>query len=325
MQISCNDNTRTANTRVFCLHGDNSLSHTRRAVVLAGGGFAASAWELGLIAGMADAGLDLRDADLFVGTSSGSRVALHLASGDAHDDAFQRRVQGGMRTSIQTGMQTDPPASARPPVFDLAGLREGVVRAKQAGGSPTEILRRIGSLTLAAAPATNCSSPREIVAAQLPMVTWPEKRVLIATVNADTGERRAFHRDSGIDLADAVIASTASLGAAPVLFQGEHYIDGGYYCTDNADLATGFNRVMVLALKRPPEIPSMSVSSLEETVKILQDNGALVEVIQPDEPALAAFAAAGGVPNPGISAPAARAGRSQGGHIVSERISSFWR
>lgn len=31
------------------------------------------------------------------------------------------------------------------------------------------------------------------------METWPEKRVLIATVNADTGERRAFDRDSGID------------------------------------------------------------------------------------------------------------------------------
>ena len=157
------------------------------------------------------------------------------------------------------------------------------------------------------------------------METWPEKRVLIATVNADTGERRAFDRDSGIDLVEAVIASTASLGAPPTLFQDEHYIDGGFYSTDNADLATGFDRVMILALKRPPEIPSMSVVSLDETVKTLQDNGALVEVIQPDETTLAALAAAGGVLNPAISAPAARAGRLQGGRIVSERISSFWR
>src|SRR4051812_32422473 len=65
--------------------------------------------------------------------------------------------------------------------------------------------------------------------------------------------------------------------------------------------------------------------SLDETVKTLQDNGALVEVIQPDETTLAALAAAGGVLNPAISAPAARAGRLQGGRIVSERISSFWR
>jgi NTE family protein len=155
------------------------------------------------------------------------------------------------------------------------------------------------------------------------METWPEKRVLIATVNADTGERRAFDRDSGIDLVDAVIASTASLGAPPTLFQGEHYIDGRFYSTDNADLAIDFDRVMILALKRPPEIPSMSVASLDETVKTLQDNGALVEVIQPDETTLEALAAAGGVLNSAISAPAARAGRLQGGRIVSERISSF--
>ena len=65
---------------------------------------------------------------------------------------------------------------------------------------------------LAAASGTSGPSRREIVAAQLPMVTWPEKRVLIVTVNAETGERRAFDSDSGIDLVDAVIASTAFFG-----------------------------------------------------------------------------------------------------------------
>ena len=41
----------------------------------AGGGLAASAWELGLITGMADAGLDVRNADRFVGTSAGALFA----------------------------------------------------------------------------------------------------------------------------------------------------------------------------------------------------------------------------------------------------------
>ena len=82
------------------------------------------------------------------------------------------------------------------------------------------------------------------------------------------------------DLVDAVIASTASFGWPPTLFQGEHYIDGGFYSTNNADLATGFGRVMILAMKPPPgvPIPSMSLVTLEETVKTLRDNGALVEV-----------------------------------------------
>ena len=286
----------------------------RRALVLAGGGYAASAWEIGLITGMADTGLDVRNADLFVGTSSGSRVALHLASGVAHEDAFQRRLQPG------------PPSSERPSVVDWVRLRDGVARAKQAGGSSAEILRRIGSLAVAAASGRNGSSRRQIVAAQLPMETWPEKKVLIVTVNADTGERRAFDSDSGIDLVDAVIASTASFGWPPTLFQGEHYVDGGFYSSNNADLATGFDRVMILALKPPPgvPIPSMSLVSLDETVKTLQDSGTLVELIQPDENTLAALAAAGGVMNPAISEPAARAGRAQGRSVVNERISSFW-
>jgi NTE family protein len=115
------------------------------------------------------------------------------------------------------------------------------------------------------------------------------------------------------------------VGTPRPVFSRRALFDGGYYSTDSADLATGFDRVMILALKRPPEIPSMSVVSLDETVKTLQDKGALVEVIQPDETTLAALAAAGGVLNPAISAPAARAGRLQGGRIVSERISSYWR
>lgn len=282
-------------------------------MVLAGGGYAASAWELGVITGMAEKGLDIRNADLFVGTSSGSRIALHLASGDAHEAAFERRLQ------------PLPPPFGRSAVVDWVSLHKGIATAKQAGGSKTQILRRIGSLALAAAPGSSGPGRRETVAAQLPVTTWPEKPLLIAAVNADTGERRAFGRDSGIDVVDAVIASTASFGALPVLFQGEHYIDGGFYCTDNADLATGFDRVMILALKRPAEIPSMSVATLEETVKTLQDNNAQVEVIQPDETTLSAFAAAGGLMNPAISAPAARAGRLQGGRVVSERMLSFWR
>jgi NTE family protein len=283
-------------------------------LVLAGGGYAASAWEIGIITGMADGGLDVRNTDLFVGTSSGSRVALHLASGVAHEPAFQRRLQ------------PEPPSSERPPVVDWVGLRDSVARVKQAGGNPTEILQRIGSLAVAAASGRSGSSRREIVAAQLPVETWPGKRVLIAAVNAETGERRAFDSDSGIDLVDAVIASTASFGWPPTLFQGEHYIDGGFHSTNNADLATGFDQVMILALEPPPgvPIPSMSLVSLDETVKTLQDNGALVEVIHPDENTLAALAAAGGVMNPAISAPAAMAGRVQGRSIVTERISSFW-
>jgi NTE family protein len=68
------------------------ISGIKRALVLGGGGFAASAWEIGLITGMAEAGIDVRDAGLLVGTSAGARVALHLASGVALEELFQRQI-----------------------------------------------------------------------------------------------------------------------------------------------------------------------------------------------------------------------------------------
>ena len=52
-----------------------------RALVLAGGGAAGNAWELGLIAGLADAGVDLTAADVIIGTSAGSTVAAQITSG----------------------------------------------------------------------------------------------------------------------------------------------------------------------------------------------------------------------------------------------------
>jgi NTE family protein len=52
-----------------------------RALVLGGGGVTGVAWEIGLLAGLAEAGVDLRDADLVVGTSAGASVAAQITSG----------------------------------------------------------------------------------------------------------------------------------------------------------------------------------------------------------------------------------------------------
>ncbi|MDB4912395.1 MAG: patatin-like phospholipase family protein, partial [Gemmatimonadetes bacterium] len=198
-------------------------------------------------------------------------------------------------------------------------------RARTDGGSPAEILRRVGALALAAAGGRTGADRREIVAGQLPVETWPEQRVLIPAVSAETGERRVFDRDSGLDVVDAVIATTASFGMPLLFFQGEHYFDGGYYSSDNADLAAGYDRVLILSLIRPPGVPFVPLISREESVTTLRISGSLVEVILPDENTLAAFAAAGSAMNPSISATAARAGRMQGSKSVNERLLSFWR
>lgn len=282
----------------------------KRALVLAGGGYVASSWEIGLVTGMADAGLDVRNADLFVGTSAGARVALDLASGQPLEDFYQRRAG------------PDGPRLESPPRIDWARLRTDLDMVKQVGGGPSEILRRYGALALASAAGTG-SDRRPIVAAQLPVQDWPEQRILIPAVNAETGERRAFDRESGIDVVDAIIATTASFGSPPMLFDGHHYIDGGYHSGDNADLATGFERVLILSLRAPPE--AMRLVSLESSVEALRSAGAIVEVIHPDEATMAALVATGGQMNPASGRPAAVAGRLQGQRALSERITSLWR
>ncbi len=53
----------------------------KRALVLGGGGAVGVAWESGLLAGLAEAGLDLSGADFILGTSAGSVVGSQLAMG----------------------------------------------------------------------------------------------------------------------------------------------------------------------------------------------------------------------------------------------------
>jgi hypothetical protein len=51
-----------------------------RALVLGGGGAAGNAWLIGVIAGLFDAGLDVTEADLIIGTSAGSTAAAQITS-----------------------------------------------------------------------------------------------------------------------------------------------------------------------------------------------------------------------------------------------------
>jgi NTE family protein len=232
-----------------------------------------------------------------------------VASGVALEELFQRQLG------------PSPRAAEPPPLVDWVKLRNDLARAKEAGGDTTALLRGIGSLALAAA-GTKGADRRQIVAEQLQLQSWPEQRLLIAAVNAETGERHAFDRTSGIDLVDAVIASTAFFGWPPASFQGNHYIDGGFYSSDNADLAAGFGRVLILALR--PGNASLAVVSLEAAVTKLREGGAQVDVINPDEETLAAFASVGSVMSPAVCGPAAKAGRKQGRRLVDEGVSSVW-
>lgn len=281
-----------------------------RALVLGAGGHAAIAWEIGVIVGLSDVGVDVRTADLFVGTSAGSVVAAQLNAGLSLEELFLRQTDATLQASEPT-----------PPV-DFQRWRAELLRAKQAGGSAPEFLRQVGMLR-STVPATAEFDRRRIIASRLPVHTWPQKKLLIAAVDVQSGARKVFDTGSNVELIDAVTASCAVAGIWPaVSIQGRPYIDGGFYSIDNADLAANVRGVLILTF--PTRVPPLCVITLEQALETLLRGGSTVEVVHPDEASEAAFASVGGnFLDPTIRRSAALAGREQG-RALAGRLVSFW-
>ncbi|MBI2723991.1 MAG: patatin-like phospholipase family protein, partial [Chloroflexi bacterium] len=70
----------------------------KRALVLGGGGAVGIAWETGVVAGLLDEGIDVRIADLVVGTSAGSVVGTSLALGRDPRDLLQQAARASNGT-----------------------------------------------------------------------------------------------------------------------------------------------------------------------------------------------------------------------------------
>ncbi len=99
-------------------------------------------------------------------------------------------------------------------------------------------------------------------------------------------------------------------------------MDGATYSLDNADLAGGCDRVLVLTLR--PGVPALSSVSLDDGMKKLAMTGARAESFLPDNATEKAFASVhGNVMDPAVCEVAARAGRAQGRAIAPE-VAAFW-
>ena len=148
--------------------------------------------------------------------------------------------------------------------------------------------------------------------------------MILVAVDAHTGQLVAFDRDSGVDLVDAVTASTALPGFAPTHnINGTRYINGGVRSAENADLASGYANVVVLSpfgggaghhRRSPGQFEGLRQyspgSDLESQVEGLRKQGSRVEVITPDADSLAAMGT--NQMDPATRIPAARAGFAQG-------------
>jgi NTE family protein len=182
---------------------------------------------------------------------------------------------------------------------------------------------RMGAWALETDAASHSSAQtqwRATVAARLPSQLWPQRRMLITAVDAHTGEPVVFDRHSGVDLVDAVAASCASGFAYSI--GDSRYIDGGYRRNENADLAAGYARVLVLSpfggRSRHPLDWGMHLAT---QVDELRARGSRVETIFPDSNFRDAFGV--NVMDPSTRPPAARAGYDQG-RALAEQLTEFW-
>src|ERR1700692_35563 len=234
------------------------------ALVLGGGGAAGNAWEIGVIAGLAQAGLDMTEvADLVVGTSAGATAAAQLRSGIPAGEL--------LASVLSPPVQPVGPNRERPPSLPMATVFERMRAIGAAAISAADLQRAMGEFGLESDSilGPGAEQRRAMVAARLPRREWPERPMIVVAVNAHTGELAAFDRESGVELVDAVTASSALPGLVPtVSINGARYIDGGVRSPDNADLASGYANVVVLSplggrgadragqfegLRRPPE------------------------------------------------------------------------
>ena len=123
---------------------------------------------------------------------------------------------------------------------------------------------------------------RDIVAARIRTRHWPQQPVLITAVDAQTGEPVVFHRHSGIDLVDAVAASTSAM--TPYRIGENRYLNGGYRRSENADLAAGCERVLVLSpFGGRSRMPVGWGMDLATQVDELRAGGSRVQAVFPDD------------------------------------------
>ena len=263
-----------------------------KALVLGGGGITGIAWEIGILAGLAEQGIDLTDADVVIGTSAGSVVGVDVRSGASMAELYE--------------IQTRPPGASE--VFARIGLPVLLqyVRAMLLTRKPAVARARIGAMALRARTESE-EVRRQVIESRLPTFEWPAGKLKVTAVDAVTGSFAIFDSASGVGLVDAVGASCAVPGIwPPVTIDGRRYIDGGMRSAANADLAAGCERIVVIA----PLVQGVgNLESLASQVRRLGELGARVAVIKPDKAAVAVIGR--NVLDPARRPEAARAGFRQ--------------
>ena len=264
----------------------------------------------------------MTEADLIIGTSAGSTVAAQITSGTPPTELLASILAAPQPRTGLVG--ADRGRVSNVPVANHMEITSEIIGAAE---DAADMRRRMGAAALeldAASDGSGQAQWRATVAARLPSHDWPRQPMLIVAVDAETGEPVVFDRHSGVDLVDAVAASCANgFGVAPYSIGASRYIDGGYRRNENADLAAGYGRVLVLSpfggrSRHPVDWGMQLAAQVDE----LRAHGSRVETIFPDSDSRDAFGV--NMMDPSTRPPAARAGFTQG-RALADQLTEFWR
>jgi NTE family protein len=283
-----------------------------KALVLGGGGPVGIAWETGLLAGLADGGIDVSDADWILGTSAGSFVGAHLAL--SRDPIAMLRAEFAAADQIKEAAPTGRPAP------DLTPLMS--VMMSKPPGEPLAVEGRLKLATMALEATT--VSEEAFIAGFGPLAEhhgpWPTGYACTAVDTAD-GELVIWGEDKAAPLIRA-IASSCSVPTIfpPITIEGRRYIDGGMRSGTNADMARGHGKVVIVAVA-PPMMRPLMMPGLEREMEVIREHGGEALLIIPDDACGAAFGL--NLMDSSNREAIARAGFAQG-QAEAERIGAFW-
>jgi NTE family protein len=274
--------------------------NSTRAVILGGGGVTGIAWEIGVIAGLAEAGIDLAErADALFGTSAGSFAAALIAGGVDIEARYRAQFKPD-GTEVAATMSPDVQRLYQEAYLQHYG--QAVPLAKAFG----EIAKQ--AVTVSTEVRTG------VVAARLGIEDWPDNELLhVTALDADTGELVVLDRHSGVTLIEAASATGAVPGLWPmVVAGGRNWIDGGMVSAANVQLGAGYDRVLVIA---PVGETMGGFDSVDLAAAKLRPASRVV-TIMPDDAAREGIGP--NVFDPSRRGPAAEAGRAQALRLADE-------
>ena len=297
---------------------------SERALVLGGGGASGNAWSIGVITGLFDAGLDVTEADLIIGTSAGSTVAAQITSTTRPTELLAAILAAVPQP------RTGPAGSdaGRAPIGPAANHMERTGAIIAAAKDAADMRRRMGAAALEMDGASDGSAQaqwRATVAARLPSQRWPQQPMLITAVDADTGEPVVFDRHSGVELADAVAASWPMASASPLQYRRQpihrRRLPSRRECRSGSRIRAGAGN---FTTRRQNTETVRLGTHLAAQADELRARGSRVETIFPDSDSQNALGVGMNMMDLSTRPPAARAGYDQG-RALAGQLTEFWR